>query len=318
MITPRFQRTERTSQYLGFHPYLGTTYRPSTWLSSTCTRTLRWRCWICDTGSNHRFRKLRVPVSGGGGDWRAACGRSNPPAGRGQQLAAQLGHDRPPTAPPHEHAARRPRTGASPEARSGGGSHSSARADVVRGCSWGRCRCVWACSGSSKTSMRASPIELRHRRVDHAAYRQCRSVGNFARGPKRAIVGCAARTRDGQGAGIRTVRSHRSTAARGRMREKRFASASERALTVGGITAHEIRLWGRVSGSWTSRGRKGFHVPVHARRSRSCRRICCIQIQQGMLRYNTVGESKCCVRKSCAGWIRTRRLGGSRIQELTT
>ena len=51
---------------------------------------------------SHRFRKLRVPVSGGGGNWRAACGRSNPPAGRGQQLAAQLGHDRPPTAPPHE------------------------------------------------------------------------------------------------------------------------------------------------------------------------------------------------------------------------
>ena len=106
--------------------------------------------------------------------------------------------------------------------------------------------------------MRASPIELRHRRVDHAAYRQCRSVGNFARGPKRAIVVCAARTRDGQGAGIRTVRSHRSTAARGRMREKRFASASERALTIGGITAHEIRLWGRVSGRWT------HHVAVRA------------------------------------------------------
>ena len=80
----------------------------------------------------------------------------------------------------------------------------------------------------------------------------------------------------------------RATAARGRMREKRFASASERALTVGGITAHEIRLWGRVSGSWTSRGRKGFHVPVHARRSRSCRRICWIQIQRGMSRSDTV------------------------------
>ena len=117
--------------------------------------------------------------------------------------------------------------------------------------------------------MRASPIELRHRRVDHAAYRQCRSVGNFARGPKRAIVGCAARTCDGQGAGIRTVRSHRPTAARGRMRKKRFASASERALTVGGFTARETRLWGRVSGWWTSRRRMGLDDRAHVWHCRS-------------------------------------------------
>ena len=120
------------------HPYaylalLGTTYRPSTWLSSTCTRPLRWRCCICDTGSTHHFRLLRDLFSGGGGDWRTAYGRSNPPAGRGQQLTAQLGHDRAPTAPPHQHDARHPRAGASPEARSGGGSRSSARADAVRG-----------------------------------------------------------------------------------------------------------------------------------------------------------------------------------------
>ena len=239
---------------------------------------------------SHRFRKLRVPVSGGGGDWRAACGRSNPPAGRGQQLAAQLGHDRPPTAPPHEHAARRPRAGPSPEARSGGGSHSSARADVVRGCSWGRCRCVWACSGSSTTSMRASPIELRHARVDHAAYRQCRSVGNFARGPKRAIVGCAARTRDGQGAGIRTVRSHCPMAARGRMREKRFASASEHALTVGGITARESRLWGRVAGWWTSRRRMGLDDRAHVWHCRSAETTKRYSIPRKSILYRPLGE----------------------------
>ena len=165
---------------------------------------------------------------------------------------------------------------ASPEARSGGGSHLSACADAVREWSWGRSRCVWACSGSSTTSMRASPIELRHARADHAAYGQCMSVGNFARGPKRAIVVCAARVRDGQGAGICTVRSQRPTAARGRMRERRFASGGERALTVGGFTARETRLWGRASGRWTSRRRMGLEQPAHVWHCRSCRRICCI------------------------------------------
>ena len=138
--------------------------------------------------------------------------------------------------------------------------------------------------------MRASPIELRHRRVDHAAYRQCRSVGNFARGPKRAIVGCAARTRDGQGAGIRTVRSHCPMAARGRMRKKRFASASERALTVGGITARETRLWGRVAGWWTSRRRMGLDDRAHVWHCRSAETTKRYSIPRKSILYRPLGE----------------------------
>ena len=138
--------------------------------------------------------------------------------------------------------------------------------------------------------MRASPIELRHARVDHAAYRQCRSVGNFARGPKRAIVVCAARTRDGQGAGIRTVRSHCPMAARGRMREKRFASASEHALTVGGITARESRLWGRVAGWWTSRRRMGLDDRAHVWHCRSAETTKRYSIPRKSILYRLLGE----------------------------
>ena len=186
---------------------------------------------------------------------RAACGQGVARGGPMQRLAARL--DRlspthgPIGAPPGTCAAR---AAAAVRAR---GKRVSARAALVRDGSRGQRSCVWACSGGSGMSMRASPVDLCARRRRPQRPVSACSMEHSACGSRPTTVLSVSRTACGQGSGVGSARSRRltSTHAYGWREPSPSANAHEPGSRV--MLAGETRPRGRMSGRPTSPGRAG-------------------------------------------------------------
>ena len=187
----------------------------------------------------------------------AACGRGVARGGPMQRLAARL--DRlspthgPIGAPPGTCAAR---AAAAVRAR---GKRVSARAALVRDGSRGQRSCVWACSGGSGMSMRASPVDLCARRRRPQRPVSACSMEHSACGSRAATIVRvrAAQTACGQGSGVGSARSRRltSTSAFGWREPCPSANAHEPVTRV--MLARESEPRGRVPGRPASPGRAG-------------------------------------------------------------
>ena len=181
--------------------------------------------------------------------------------GRGSRRAhaAARGPSRPPFAHtrPHRSAAGHrcaARAAAAVRAR---GKRVSARAALVRDGSRGQRSCVWACSGGSGMSMRASPVDLcARRRRPQRSVSAC-SMEHSAGGSRPATILCAAQTACGQGSGVGSARSRRltSTSAYGWQEPSPSANAHEPVTRV--MLARESEPRGRVPGRPASPGRAG-------------------------------------------------------------